>query len=69
MAIVIQHEDGLAHLQADNRTTFDTLCGVCDDQDNRAVGEMYSGPITCPVCRGAARIIFASCKKSEVKDK
>ncbi|EGT4949775.1 hypothetical protein SM084_004111 [Cronobacter sakazakii] len=67
MATVQNFSDGFSHLPHDARTTLETLCGVCDDKENRAVSEQYEGEITCPVCRGAARLIFNSCKKSEVK--
>lgn len=67
MATVQDFQDGYAHLPHDLRTTLDTLCGICDDPGNRPVSEVREGKVTCPVCRGAAFLIFESCKKSEVK--
>ncbi|EDV3146918.1 hypothetical protein RRT02_000607 [Salmonella enterica] len=69
MAWVQNFQDGEAHLPNDVRTTLDTLCGICDDQENKPNGEPYEGKVTCPVCRGVARLIFESCKKSEVNTK
>lgn len=69
MAKVQNFQDGYAHLPHAPSTTFETLCGVCDDFDNRAEGDVYEGKVTCPDCRNAALLIFNSCKKSEVKGK
>lgn len=67
MAIVQDFADGYAHMPSDPRTTLDTLCGICHDPDNRPTSKVYSGKITCTVCRGVAKTVFDSCKKSEVK--
>jgi len=66
MAKVIRYMDGFNHLAGSPRTTLETLCGVCDDIDNRQDGDEFEGEITCIACQDAARIVFASCKKSEV---
>lgn len=67
MAKVIKYQDGLNHLESDHVTTLETLCGICDDRDNKCVSAIFEGDVTCRDCRAVARAVFAACKKSEVK--
>lgn len=66
MAKVIKYEDGFNHLESDYVTTIETLCGICDDTENRSIGEVFEGKVTCSACRAVARAVFTACKKSEV---
>jgi len=67
MARVIKYMDGFNHLESCPSTTLDTLCGYCDDLDNRPIGDVFEGEVTCKSCRSVALVVFKSCKKSEVK--
>lgn len=67
MAKVTKFMDGHTHLMSSPITSFDTLCGVCDDPGNRPVGDEFEGKITCIACIQTAVVVFDSCKKSEVK--
>lgn len=67
MARVIKYMDGFNHLESCPSTTLDTLCGYCDDLDNRPIGDVFEGEVTCKSCRSVALVVFNSCKKSEVK--
>lgn len=67
MAKVTKRKDGLAHLLSSPITTLDTLCGICDDPDNKPVGDEYEGEITCTACKQTAWVVLNSFKKSEVK--
>lgn len=66
MALVQNFKDGDNHLSSSILTTLDTLCGICDDFDNRPIGKPFEGKITCQACLDTARIVFESCKKNEV---
>lgn len=67
MARVIKYMDGFNHLESCPSTTLETLCGYCDDLDNRPIGDVFEGEVTCKSCRSVALVVFNSCKKSEVK--
>ncbi|ECO4312756.1 hypothetical protein AB0001_004759 [Salmonella enterica] len=67
MAKVTTYADGLNHLSTSVLTTLDTLCGICDDQDNKPESDEFDGEITCKACADTARIVFESCTKSETK--
>lgn len=67
MARVIKYMDGFNHLESDPTTTLETLCGHCDDRDNRPIGDVFEGEVTCKDCRAVAIVVFNACKKSEVK--
>lgn len=67
MARVITLQDGDNHIIGSPRTTFTTLCGICDDPANGVVQDTHEGKVTCAVCREAAYHVFLDCKKSEVK--
>jgi len=67
MAKVIKFTGGDTHLMSGTLTTLDSLCGICQENDNRPVGEEFEGKLTCPACIETAMVVFHSCKKSEVK--
>ena len=67
MARVIKYMDGLNHLESHPTITLETLCGICEDKDNSCVDDVFEGEVTCGDCRLVAKMVFAACKKSEVK--
>lgn len=58
----VDEGDGMNHLPGAN--THQTLCGWCDAGNWTAE---FEGEVTCDNCKTAARAVFASCKKSEVR--
>lgn len=66
MAKVVLFSDGFTHIEGAPLSSFDTICGICDDYDNRQEGEKFEGELTCKVCKHVASAVFSSCKKSEV---
>lgn len=67
MAYVVKFTDGYNHIINSTLSTLHTLCGICDDPNNKQQGEMFKGRIDCDACREAVAIVFESCTKRDIK--
>lgn len=67
MAYVYRFADGKTHILNSSYSTLHTLCGICDDHNNKVQGEMEVGKITCRACKEAVAIVFECCTRRDIK--